>query len=283
MRVRHGLWAALWLAASLPGRAAVPDGWPAYLTVWRDRLPAGLQLRLAPVDGMPQVLVPGGEFQLGSADGVGKPDEHPRKRVKVTAFWMDLHPLTNAQFARFAEATHAEVSSFWQRWAAETGPLYPAVYVSWDDACAYAKWVKRALPSEAQWERAARAGLEDRLYPWGDQPSADLANGNWDQTRISDPATARQFTRPVASYAPSAYGLHDMCGNVGQWVRDNYATDGYTLLTGDDPVLDNGGERRVTRGGSWFSSPDQLRVARRAWLPANTHVRDVGCRTVAAP
>ncbi len=259
-----------------------PAGWPAYLQEFR--LPAGRnwsQYRVRAIDGMPQALVPAGTFLLGAVEGdtLARPEERPRRRLELSAYWIDLHQVTNAQFARFAAATGQAVSDAWRQWARDTGPLFPAVQVSWDEAMAYGRWAGASLPTEAQWERAARGGRDGLLYPWGNDPDAAKANGNWDgQREWFQRQAAQRFTKPVGRYPANGFGVYDMCGNVHHWCRDWYADTAYASLAHQDPENTTPALGRVLRGGSWRSRPNYLRISARDRLVASIRNDHLGFR-----
>jgi eukaryotic-like serine/threonine-protein kinase len=241
-----------------------------------------------PVDGAIMVYVPEGEFLMGSdaddddydeffEDIFG--DEIPAHLVYLDAYWIYQTEVTNQHFARFIAATGYETTAeragegyrngaYWQ---APEGPGsdlsgredHPVVYVSWYDSVAYCEWAGGRLPTEAEWEKAAR-GTDGRKYPWGDQsPTDQLANYN----------DHEGGTTPVGSYpiATSPYGALDMAGNVWEWVADlfgdYYSISPYENPTGIgiDDVDDFLGEIYVTRGGVWYADGFYRRVTYRGW------------------
>ena len=208
-------------------------------------------------------------------------DELPRRRVTLDAFYLDRFEVTNAQFAGFVRATGhrtlAEVRREARVWRVEGGrakparvanahwrlpsgpgstaePTHPVVQVSWDDAAAYCAWAGKRLPTEAEWEKAAR-GPDGRRYPWGDA---------WDATRANGGTTVRKTT-PVGNYSQGAgpYGVQDVAGNVWEWVADWYAEDYYKRGPTRNPPGPETGDSRVTRGGSWLDHPTTLRTTHR--------------------
>ena len=218
-------------------------------------------------------LIPAGEFRMGSNHGGA--DEKPVHSVYVDAFYIDRYEVTNVQYAKFLNefgkntdgAGHKllKISSpYCQIWKA--GEVYrprsgyeehPVVEVSWYGANAYAEFYGKWLPTEAEWEKAARGGLAGKKYPWGDSISHD--NANYNGTGRKDKWTN---TSPVGSFSPNGYGLYDMSGNVWEWCSDWYSSDYYAQSTRRNPSGPGTGRRRVIRGGSW--SDDVLRCAYRA-------------------
>jgi formylglycine-generating enzyme required for sulfatase activity len=194
------------------------------------------------------VLVPAGEFLMGSDDGDA--DEKPPHRVHLDAYHVDRYEVTNALYRRLMEATGRQAPSYWNdsKW---NGASQPVVGVSWHDAEAYCKWAGKRLPTEAEWEKAAR-GTDGRKYPWGEQ---------WDASRANSDASKLGKTATVGSYPSgvSPYGAHDMAGNVWEWVADWYARDYYQRSPERNPPGPDSGTSRVLRGGSWDFNPFNLR------------------------
>ncbi len=231
-----------------------------------------IEVRVWEADGTEMVFVPAGEFVMGSEE-LGD-DERPVHRVYLDGFWIDRYEATNDRFARFVTATgyqtEAEKRSWgwvwkgseWEKiegadWRHPRGPDssiegkldHPVVLVSWSDADAYCQWAGKHLPSEAQWEKAARgtlAGSEHgRRYAWGDE--FDSAKANINESGLGD-------TTPVGSFSPqgdSPYGASDMTGNVWEWVADWYASDYYSQAIPANPPGPATGTYKVLRGGSW--------------------------------
>ena len=195
-------------------------------------------------DGMTVVRVPAGTFLMGAADDDGNADadEKPQREVYLDAYWIDRTEVTNAMFQRFVAATGHDAESAWRN-AASRKPDHPVRYVNWFDADAYCRWAGRSLPTEAQWEKAAR-GTDGRKYPWGnDAPDESRCNSN---VNVG-------ITTPVGNYPASAspYGALDMAGNVWEWVADWYDGEYYRSAPRENPTGPDSGERRVVRGGSW--------------------------------
>lgn len=237
------------------------------------------------VDDAPpgMVLIPAGEFEMGS--DTGAPNERPVHHVYLDAFYMDIHEVTNAQYKLFvdanpqwqkhniAEAYHDGV--YLRLWAGNTYPEgkadHPVIYVSWYAAMAYAQWSGKRLPTEAEWEKAARGGHTGKMYPSGDTMDPSLANH------------ARRFNAPIAvgQYPPNGYGLYDMAGNISEWCLDEYDSDFYAVSPRKNPVskgtpqaiiqnfADVQEKDRILRGGCWSDNGLFLRVAFRDWGPQN--------------
>lgn len=232
--------------------------------------------------------------------------ETPRHKVEVDEFFMDTHPVTNGQYKRFTEATgHPEPTGFEEledTWNYGFKPRdhedflgddQPVVCVSWYDALAYAKWVGCRLPTEAEWEKAARGGLENRRYPWGDvSPDENRCNyGDKSPESLDHPTLC-------GKYPPNGYSLFDMAGNVWEWCSDvfdeNYYRSGQRPTTnpcnGDIPNFSGFRDvrqflltlkkQRVIRGGSWKGEEGALRVARRSSFPAAGANNSIGFRCV---
>jgi formylglycine-generating enzyme required for sulfatase activity len=187
-----------------------------------------------PPDDSPMVLVPAGPFRMGlpSNDLLAEEHEKPERAVVLSAYWIDLYPVTNGRFARFLQAGGYDREEWWSSagWAWKCrqeirqplvwdqrgwdGPEQPVAGVSWYEAGAYCRWAGRRLPTDAEWEKAAR-GTDGRRYPWGnDWPTSRLANFDLQVGRST----------PIGLYpeGTSPYGCHDMAGNVNNWVEDWY-------------------------------------------------------------
>ena len=234
------------------------------------------------------VLIPAGDFQMGTNDG--RSAEKPVHTVYLDAFYMDIYEVTNAQYKKFVDAnpqwrkdhipSRYHDGGYLRFWNGNSYPPgkgdHPVVYVSWYGAMAYAEWVGKRLPTEAEWEKAARGGLVGKTYPWGD---------------LIDPSKANYGknvggTTPVGSYPPNGYGLYDMGGNVREWCLDGTSVgnvyknsprrnpvvgaDSITYITNNfRSIKDIPTNLRIFRGGSWTIDP--VYIALRAWLfPSDT-------------
>jgi iron(II)-dependent oxidoreductase len=206
------------------------------------------------------VLVPAGEFWMGSEED---DDEKPRHRVYLDAYYIDKYAVTNILYERFMSAANRGTPLFWDD-SKFNGPSQPVVGVTWHDADAYCKWAGKRLPTEAEWEKAAR-GTDGRKYPWGDQ---------WDPSRANSAESKLGKSTPVGSYpgGASPYGALDMTGNVWHWVADWYDKDYYKHGPETNPRGAESGQSRVLRGGAWYLNPIYLRSAYRfSWPP---HLRN---------
>lgn len=229
-------------------------------------------------DGAELVWIPAGEFQRGSESGGG--DERPKRDIHLDGYWMYRHPVTLGRYLAFCEATGREFAPTWgQDMHADTSgdDADYAVQLNWYEAAAYAQWAGGALPSEAQWEKAAR-GTDGREYPWGKE---------WDATKcVSMEETLYKFNqgfRPVGSYPAGAspYGVMDMAGNVWEWVADWYAYEYYGNSPQKNPTGPDSGSHKVIRGGCSLYDERFSRTTARMIMPPQ--VRDwttVGFRCV---
>ena len=222
------------------------------------------------------VLVPGGEFVMGRE---GSGDDSPPHTVRLAAFTLDRYEVTNAEYAAFCRATKRDLPKFWGMDAFHSGPRYPdhpVVFVSSGDAGAYAAWRGKRLPTEAEWECAARGGLAGRSYVNGDI---------LDSMKVNFTRSHRDGTVPVGSYEPNGYGLYDMAGNVQEWVADRYDAAYYGNSPPENPAGPAQGKFRVIRGGGWDTGPGCMGVSYRYALPGNWIDFAVGfrCARDAAP
>lgn len=234
-------------------------------------------------DGIEMVLIPAGKFIMGSPKDVGDEDESPQHEVFVEDFYIDVHEVTNREYKRFVEATGHRVPFVDAEWAApynwvngtypEGKGDYPVVLVSWEDAKAYCDYVGERLPTEAEWEKAARGGLVSKSYPWGEGIDETVANYH-----VSD--TAEEGLRPVMSYPPNSFGLYDMAGNVWEWCSDWYKSNAYLKKVKGEPLATDLGLYRVYRGGSWINEAKFLRCSERGKNLPETQSYIIGFRCV---
>ncbi len=227
------------------------------------------------VAGAPMALIPAGEFQMGDAFSEGDPDERPVHTVYLDAFYIDVYEVTNAQYGQFMESTGHRTPSHWND-LTFNAPEQPVVGVDWNDAKAYCEWAGKRLPTEAEWEKAARGGLVGKRYPWGDDVSHNDANysGTGGKDIWSD------WAGPVGSFSPNGYGLYDMAGNVWEWCSDWYDSGYYARSPRENPKGANSSSYRVLRGGSWVSYSSILRAASRVWSGPSRRFSDYGFRCV---
>jgi formylglycine-generating enzyme required for sulfatase activity len=262
-------------------------------------------------DAWPEmVLIPAGEFLMGSdpqKDQSARDEEQPQRRLYLPDYYIAKTPVTNAQYLAFAEATGNQPYSGWEDGRPPEGKEnHPVVTLSWHDAMAYCQWLSEVtgkpyrLPSEAEWEKAARGGLgipapqgnqlagnpvPGRLYPWGDQ---------WDPRRCSADQGNKGDTTPVGQYSPrgdSPYGCADMAGNVFEWTRSLWGKEHekpdfmypYDPQDGRENPDVGDDVYRVVRGGSFASSRDYARCARRHWVNPDYRYSNIGMRVVVSP
>ncbi len=244
-------------------------------------------------DGM--VLIPEGEFKMGSNDGGADADEQPVHTVHLNAFYIDANEVTNGEFKDFVLANprwqkdriNAKFhdDSYLKDWNGNNYPLgerdHPVRYVSWYTAMAYAVWVDKRLPTEAEWEKAARGGLDKKQYPWGNGINLNRANYG---KHLGE-------TTPIGDYPPNDYGIYDIAGNVWEWCLDGYEADFYANSPRRNPTagannieeivsdFENIADFRVIRGGGWNSNPEWLRAANRhGTSPAYAGIGALGFR-----
>ena len=226
-------------------------------------------------DSAPMVLVPAGEFWMGLSEGEGLDDEQPRHKVFLDAYYIDKYEITSERYAKFLAATGWEKPLNWHRANFPEHGTRPVIGVSWSDADAYCRINGRRLPTEAEWERAARDENE-RKFPWGDtrpKPSVALFG------------QMTQFTydllKPIGSYpnGEGPYGTFDQAGNVAEWVQDWYDGEYYREGPERNPQGPTTGQYKMTRGGSWSDMPVYLLSASRTTkLPLTTRNAFIGFR-----
>ena len=220
--------------------------------------------------------IPAGWFQMGC--DTGQDNEKPVHRVWVDEFRLAVFQVTNAEYARFVRAAGTLAPPFWDDPALNHAEQ-PVVGVSWHEAFCYCEWLNATtggrfrLPTEAEWERAARGGREGALFPWGDVPAQSL------------PGYAKRCVRhwkndpePVGCGDANGYGLHNMCDNVHEWCSDWYSAGYYAISPERNPYGPETGERRASRGGSWRHHIKMSRCAARSSISPEFHYADYGFR-----
>ena len=259
------------------------------------------------------VRIEDGDFMMGTADGF--PYEGPPHRVRLDSFWIDQTEVTNAKFADFVKATDYTTTAEqlgnsgvflpanhqWTLidgadWKHPEGPDsnidsrldHPVVHVSWDDAAAYCDWAGKRLPTEAEYEYAARGGLENAEFAWGSEfnPKEQFRANTWqgyfpDQDRGEDGFSG---VAPVKSFPPNGYGLYDITGNVWEWVQDWYDPNYYRVSPTNNPSGPKEGTEKVQRGGSWLCSSNYCqgyRVASRMKTARDSGLNNLGFRCAA--
>jgi formylglycine-generating enzyme required for sulfatase activity len=253
--------------------------------------------------------IPAGCFNMGDHFGEGGYDELPVHNVCISAFEMDMHEVTNAEYAvcvGAGECTPPTDSSSSTRSSYYGNPdydEYPIISVDWFQATQYCTWANKRLPTEAEWEYAARGGLAGKRFPWGDTINCD--NACWGRGQMPFPPDfpgspcwdychndmCANDTHRVGGYAPNGYGLYDMAGNVSEWVNDWYGgqesdppynniyyQDCYDQGTVYDPLGAANGTERVVRVGAWFEDANNMRVAGHADPPPDLVRSYVGFR-----
>lgn len=241
-----------------------------------------IQTKVSQIDEMEMVFVPAGSFLMGStaSDENAFQNEIPQHEVILDAFWIDRSEVTNRMYAACVEAGACELP--WAYGYVQYRSItrddyflnpefqnYPVIYISWFGARTYCEWADRRLPTEAEWEKAAR-GTDARMYPWGNKLVAgDLLNFadtntdfDWSYKIVDD---GYQDTSPVGNYplGASPYGALDMAGNVWEWTSDGYDRDYYQESPHENPFGPSEGTHRVIRGGSWRDSNWGTRIAHR--------------------
>jgi formylglycine-generating enzyme required for sulfatase activity len=216
-------------------------------------------------------LVPAGEFEMGAEGKPADPDEGPKHKVYLDAFFIGRYEVNNKQYQTFVRAMSHRIpenccDSRYNLWRGDSvldgvGDL-PAINVSWDDAVSYCKWIGGRLPTEAEWEKTAR-GTDGRTYPWGNEPvSGNRANYSFESVSAWDgPASLAKVSQYDFGRGP--YGTYEMAGNVWEWVQDFYDEQYYKHSPAKNPQGPTDGDERVIRGGSWRNTAEMLRSANR--------------------
>ena len=257
-------------------------------------------------DTAPMVLIPAGDFQMGSDyNTIGNAATRPMHVVYIDAFYIDKYEVTVGQYNQFVRAANYHPLPSWIYKYAPTD-AHPVVGVSWHDAKAYAKWAGKRLPTEAEWEKAARGGLIQKNHSWGDAAvdgtQCNFADKSlrtiWNTEREPDDNWADEnlddgyaYTAPVGSYPPNGYGLHDMVGNVWEWCFDAYDKNFYANSPYQNPIAEilikDGANNivainklRVTRGNSWYDGVSSVWIASRLGQSPEGEITNTGFRCV---
>jgi formylglycine-generating enzyme len=222
-------------------------------------------------DGAPMVLVPAGEFPMGSEQG--DDDEQPVHRVFLDSFYLDTFEVTNGQFAKFVAAIQSEPP--WGFADQETPVVradHPVRWVNWLEATGYCLWAGKRLPTEAEWEKAAR-GTDGRVYPWGNEPPTPVH-------AVFGLKEGAETVSPIGNRdkGMSPYGVHDLAGNLYEWVADWYDEAVYRPMPTINPRGPTEGTTKVQRGGSYINSPYRLRASFRTKGDPTEHDPNVGFR-----
>ena len=224
-------------------------------------------------DNADLVCVPAGEFLMGSTDSDkdAQDNEKPQHKVDLDAFWIDRTEVTNAQYEKCVQAGQCTASSYASD-SKYNGDTQPVVGVTWNDATTYCEWAGRRLPTEAQWEKAAR-GTDGRLYPWGNQ----MATCDYAVVAVtydSETGCGKKTTWPVGSKPKGAspYGALDMAGNVWEWVEDQYDAEYYANSPSKNPTGPSSGPDRLLRGFGWYYDTGGVRAAYRGYAYPDTRL-----------
>lgn len=235
-------------------------------------------------DGAPMVLVPAGEFMMGAQveDKLATDDERPAHSVYLDAFYIDQYEVTTARYVKFFQETkQPEIQNVWSQYVLTGHGNKPVTVVDWNEAIAYCAWAGKRLPTEAEWEKAAR-GTDQRLYPWGNEVPSMFFGFLHKRANFNHCCDFKSYEvlTDVGSFegGKSPYGTYDMAGNVWEWVADWYDEHYYRKSPDRNPKGPSSGEKRVTRGGSWSSQPDRVRSVVRFGLTPTGRGGDYGFR-----
>jgi len=234
-----------------------------------------------PTDGKVMVWVRPGWFLMGSDAADASPSEKPAHEVWTDGFWIDKTEVSQGEYARFVAATGSPAPDYWD---ANSDPSLPVVMVTWEDAAAYARWVGKRLPTEAEWERAAR-GNDGRVYPWGDRLDPTRVNCDLSGERAAQQDRWMDFLGSVHGWTTgvSPYGCLNMAGNVYEWCSDWFDASYYTGSPERNPTGPSDGVEKVRRGGGWSSLPRYVRSSFRFKDSPSTAATNIGFRCVVSP
>jgi len=224
------------------------------------------------IDGAEMVFVPAGEFTMGS-DVL---DEQPEHTIYLDAYWVDKYEVTNRLYRRCYDVKGCQAplsikanqdSAYFENTAFDQ---YPVNHITWELADQYCRWAGKRLPTEAEWEKAAR-GVDGRMFPWGNE---------WDPSRVNSLFNNLYATLPVGSFPDGAspYGAYEMAGNVWEWVADWYAEDYYSSSSVENPTGPESGKTRIVRGGGYGVYDAAMRTSIRRELLGITEAKYIGFR-----
>jgi formylglycine-generating enzyme required for sulfatase activity len=226
-------------------------------TAQQDELNQLVQRGIAQPDGM--VVIPAGEFLMGAEDGLQ--DARPTHRVYLSSYWFDIYEGTNARYRQCVDGGGCTPPKDRKEFDDAQKAQHPVTNITWNQARSFCQWQGKRLPTEAEWEKAAR-GTDGRRYPWGNDEEVIKS-----RVRKGELSTGANGTEPVGRQAAqvSPYGVFDLVGSVSQWVKDWYAEDFYQISPARDPQGPARGSFRVLRGGEWNEKPPDLRASYRGW------------------
>jgi formylglycine-generating enzyme required for sulfatase activity len=228
------------------------------------------------------VFIPGGEYLRGRShalpdDGLKwvpelVQDDRPVRKTRVRPFYLDRYEATIGEYAQFVKATRRRAPYNWPKGQPPAGKeKLPVAAIDWEEAKAYCEWRGKRLPTEAEWERAARGLAEGRIYPWGDRAP----------TREDACFDTLKGPCPVGQFPANDFGLHDMAGNVWEWTADWYERQYYERAPEENPTGPGSGMYRVIRGGSWADVAKYLTCAYRSWARPLERSPNIGVRCAA--
>jgi formylglycine-generating enzyme required for sulfatase activity len=223
-------------------------------------------------DGAPLILIPAGEFMMGSQ--AGQDDERPVHTVYLDAYYIDRYEVTTGRYAVFMRTQRPTRPFKWHEAIRGRQGEKPVIGVDWYDAKEYCDWAGRRLPTEAEWEKAAR-GTDQRTYPWGDAPPT-RAHANAGQRAWNGYDTLTVVGSLARGKSP--YGMDDLAGNVWEWIMDRYDQGYYDVSPTKNPHGPAAGPLRVLRGGAWNNDAATIRAANRAGYAPSARRNDVGFR-----
>jgi len=248
--------------------------------------PEPLLPEITDAKGAEMILIPAGSFTMGSE--AGEADERPIHVIGMDDYYLDKYEVTNAQYKECVDALVCDLPASTRLYTDARFSDHPVVFVSWDMAVTFCEWRGARLPTEAEWEKAAR-GVALLSYPWGNDFDGTLLN--YCDLNCTYAGADRGFndryatTAPVGSYenGVSPYGIYDLAGNAMEWVSDWYSENYYNDSPQTNPPGPNGGTYRVLRGGSWLDTKDNVRSFKRIDLDPNNSYNYIGFRCAVNP